>query len=149
MPYSQTNSTQDRTIIATAIPAITDHFNSLGDVGWYASAYLLTMSAFQLLIGRIYTFYSTKWVYITSIGIFELGSLVCGAAPSSVAFIIGRAIAGIGSAGIFAGAIVVIVDLVPLEKRPAWTGAFGAVFAVASVAGPLLGGVFTTNVSWR
>lgn len=107
------------------------------------------MSAFQLLIGRIYTFYSTKWVYITSIGIFELGSLVCGAAPSSVAFIIGRAIAGIGSAGIFAGAIVVIVDLVPLEKRPAWTGAFGAVFAVASVAGPLLGGVFTTNVSWR
>ncbi|KAK5046378.1 hypothetical protein LTR84_008179 [Exophiala bonariae] len=139
----------DRTIIATAIPAITDHFNSLDDVGWYASSYLLTMSAFQLLIGRIYTFYSTKWVYITSIGIFELGSLVCGAAPSSVAFIIGRSIAGIGSAGIFAGAIVVIVDLVPLEKRPAWTGAFGAVFAIASVAGPLLGGVFTTNVSWR
>lgn len=107
------------------------------------------MSAFQLLIGRIYTFYSTKWVYIISIGIFELGSLVCGAAPNSPAFIVGRAIAGIGSAGVLSGAIIVIVDIVPLEKRPAWTGAFGAVFAIASVAGPLLGGAFTTNVSWR
>jgi hypothetical protein len=107
------------------------------------------MSAFQLLIGRVYTFYSTKWVYVISIGIFELGSLVCGAAPNSPAFIVGRAIAGIGSAGVLSGAIIVIVEIVPLEKRPAWTGAFGAVFAIASVAGPLLGGAFTTNVSWR
>ncbi|KAI1625399.1 DNA repair protein RAD50 [Exophiala viscosa] len=139
----------DRTIIATAIPIITNHFNSLDDVGWYASAYLLTMSAFQLLFGRIYTFYSPKWVYISCIGLFEIGSLVCGAAPNSVALIIGRALAGMGSAGIMSGAIVIIVYLVPLEKRPAYTGIFGSVFAVASVAGPLLGGVFTDKVSWR
>lgn len=118
-------------------------------MGWYASAYLLTMSAFQLLFGRIYTFYSPKWVYIACVGLFELGSLVCGAAPNSVALILGRAIAGLGSAGIMSGAIVIIVYLVPLEKRPAYTGIFGAVFAVASVAGPLLGGVFTDKVSWR
>ncbi|OAP54764.1 hypothetical protein AYL99_11212 [Fonsecaea erecta] len=139
----------DRLIIATAIPVITNHFNSLADVGWYASAYLLTMSAFQLLIGRIYTFYNPKTVYIACVGIFELGSLVCGAAPSSTALIVGRAIAGVGSAGIFSGAVIMIVYLVPLQKRPAWTGIFGAVFAIASVAGPLLGGVFTDKVSWR
>ncbi|KIX96503.1 uncharacterized protein Z520_07769 [Fonsecaea multimorphosa CBS 102226] len=139
----------DRLIIATAIPVITNHFNSLADVGWYASAYLLTMSAFQLFIGRIYTFYNPKTVYIACVGIFELGSLVCGAAPNSTALIIGRAIAGVGSAGIFSGAITMIVYLVPLQKRPAWTGIFGAVFAIASVAGPLLGGVFTDKISWR
>ncbi|KAH0833590.1 putative HC-toxin efflux carrier TOXA [Fonsecaea pedrosoi] len=107
------------------------------------------MSAFQLFIGRIYTFYNPKTVYIACIAIFELGSLVCGTAPNSTALIIGRAIAGIGSAGIFSGAITMIVYLVPLDKRPAWSGIFGAVFAVASVAGPLLGGVFTDKISWR
>ncbi|OCT48294.1 putative HC-toxin efflux carrier TOXA [Cladophialophora carrionii] len=139
----------DRLIIATAIPVITNHFNSLSDVGWYASAYLLTMSGFQLFIGRVYTFYNPKTVYIACLGIFELGSLVCGAAPNSATLIAGRAIAGLGSSGMFSGAITIIVYLVPLQKRPAYTGMFGAIFAVASVAGPLLGGVFTDKVSWR
>ncbi|KAJ4584388.1 hypothetical protein HRR81_000194 [Exophiala dermatitidis] len=139
----------DRTIIATAIPVITNHFNSLGDVGWYASSYLLTSSAFQLLMGRVYTFYNPKWVYISCIALFKLGSLVCGIAPNSTTLIVGRAIAGIGSAGIFSGAITLVVFLVPLDKRPAWTGSIGAVFAIASVAGPLLGGVFTAKLSWR
>jgi MFS family permease len=121
----------------------------LDDVGWYASAYLLTMSAFQLLMGRVYTFYNVKYVYIWCVCVFELGSLVCGAAPNSTALIVGRALAGLGAAGIMSGGITIIVYLVPLQKRPAWTGLFGSVFAIASVAGPLLGGVFTDKVSWR
>ncbi|MCJ1403810.1 hypothetical protein MMC11_007033 [Xylographa trunciseda] len=139
----------DRTIIATAIPRITDDFNSLGDVGWYGSAYLLTSSAFQLVFGRLYTFCSPKWVFLGSILVFEVGSAVCGAAPNSVVFIIGRAIAGLGSAGIFSGAIILIVYIVPLNKRPLYTGSLGGVFAIASVAGPLLGGALTEDVSWR
>ncbi|RMZ75502.1 hypothetical protein DV737_g5259, partial [Chaetothyriales sp. CBS 132003] len=91
----------DRTIIATAIPTITSQFNSLSDVGWYGSAYLITICGFQLFMGRVYTFYNTKWVYLASIGVFELGSLVCGVAPNSKSLIIGRAIAGLGSCGIF------------------------------------------------
>ncbi|TVY29913.1 Efflux pump, partial [Lachnellula hyalina] len=139
----------DRTIIGTAIPKITDDFHSIDDVGWYASSYLITLCAFQLIFGRIYTFYSAKWVLLYAIGLFELGSVVCGAAPSSIAFIIGRAIAGLGSAGIFTGAVTTMIISIPLHRRPMFQAIFGAVFGVASVCGPLIGGAFTTSVSWR
>lgn len=139
----------DRTIISTAIPQITNDFHSLPDVGWYGSAYLLTCCSFQLLYGKIYTFYPIKWVFLASILLFEMGSTVCGAAPTSTGFIVGRAIAGVGAAGIFAGSIVCIVHAVPLEKRPRLQGLFGALFGLASIVGPLIGGAFTSNVSWR
>lgn len=140
---------QDRTIIATAIPRMTDTFHSLDDIGWYGSAYMITGCAFQLLYGRIYTFYSPKWVFLSAIGLFELGSLICGAAPSSAVFIIGRAIAGLGSCGIFSGTIMITVYIIPLRKRPVYQSFSGLTFGVASVVGPLLGGVFTDNATWR
>ncbi|KAI9889922.1 MAG: hypothetical protein M1814_004645 [Vezdaea aestivalis] len=139
----------DRLIIGTAIPKITDDFHSLNDVGWYGSAYLITLCAFQLIFGRIYTFYSPKLCFLAAMLIFEIGSTICGAAPSSIAFIIGRAIAGLGASGIMSGGIVIIIHSIPLHKRPIATGLLGAVFGISSVIGPLVGGAFTTNVSWR
>jgi hypothetical protein len=139
----------DNTIIATAIPKITDHFNSLGDVGWYGSAYLLTTCALQLFFGKMYTFFSIKYVYLTAIFIFEVGSAVCGAAPTSEALIVGRAVSGVGSAGIFSGALVIIAYTVPLVKRPLFTGIIGGMYGIASIAGPLMGGAFTDGPGWR
>ena len=133
---------QDRMIIATAIPGITNEFHSIEDIGWYGSAYMLTTAISNPLFGRIYQLYSTKWVFLVSILVFELGSALCGAAPSSVAFIVGRAIAGIGAAGIFCGGIMIIV---PLRRRPIFTSFFGMAFGVSSVLGPLIGGTFTDN----
>ena len=139
----------DRLIIGVAIPSITDEFQSLGDVGWYGSAYLLTSCAFLLLMGKVYTFYHPKWVYLGSLVVFEIGSAVCGAAPNSKALIVGRAIAGLGNGGLFQGAVIIIVYIIPLHKRPQYMGIMGAVFGVASAVGPLLGGAFTSGPGWR
>ncbi|KAE8139154.1 major facilitator superfamily domain-containing protein [Aspergillus pseudotamarii] len=139
----------DRLIISTAIPQITNEFNSAGDIGWYGTAYLLTNCAFQLVFGKLYTLFRVKPIFLTSILLFEAGSALCGAAPNSVAFILGRAISGLGGGGILSGVIVVIVYAVPLHNRPKYQGLFGAVFAITSVTGPLVGGAFTTNVTWR
>lgn len=139
----------DNTIVATAIPKITDQFHALNDVGWYGSAYLLTLCAFQLFFGRLYHRFSVKWVFLSCLFIFELGSLVCGVAPNSTALIIGRAVAGVGAAGIFSGALIIIAFSTPLDKRAMYTALVSAVFGIASVIGPLLGGVFTDHVTWR
>ncbi|KAL8691124.1 MAG: hypothetical protein Q9218_003576 [Villophora microphyllina] len=139
----------DRTIIATAIPYITNDLDSFGDVGWYGSSYMLTFCSFLLLMGRVYTFYSPKWIFLASIFVFELGSAVSGAAPTSTGFVIGRAITGLGSAGMINGAIIVMFHIIPLAKRPTWSAGFGSIMGISSVVGPLLGGAFTQNVSWR
>ncbi|KAJ5143534.1 uncharacterized protein N7515_002321 [Penicillium bovifimosum] len=139
----------DNTIIATAIPKITDQFNSLEDVGWYGSSYLLTTCAVCLMFGKLYTFYSIKYIYLMALGIFEIGSLVCAVTPTSVGLICGRAIAGLGAAGLFSGSILIISKSVPLVKRPMYTGLLGSMFGVANVAGPLMGGAFTDHLTWR
>ncbi|KAF2190966.1 MFS general substrate transporter [Zopfia rhizophila CBS 207.26] len=141
--------TLDQNIISTAIPRITDEFHSLGDVGWYGTAYLLTMCSFQLLMGKVYKFYPAKPLFLAGCALFEVGSAVCGAAPNSKAFIVGRAIAGLGSSGMFSGLMVIMFHTIPLQQRPIYQGAFGAIFAVGSVVGPLVGGSFTDKVTWR
>lgn len=160
----------DRSIVATAIPRITDDFRSPSDVGWYGSAYLLTSCAFQPIYGRVYAHFDVRNAYLVAFAFFELGSVICGAAPTSTALIVGRAIAGIGCAGILAGNLNIISLSAPLEKRPLYLGLVGSMyvlwawemcsiillirilrtrFGVGSVCGPVIGGALTNSVTWR
>lgn len=107
------------------------------------------MGTFQLFYGKLYTFFSTKIVYLCAIGVFELGSLICATAPNSIALIFGRAIAGLGAAGMFSGSVLILAHSVPLERRAAFTGLVTAMFGVASIVGPFLGGVLVDRSTWR
>lgn len=139
----------DMTIVATAIPQITDEFKSLDQVGWYGSAFFLTVASFQSTWGKGYKYFQLKWTFLLAVFVFEVGSLICGVAQNSTTLIVGRAIAGVGAAGISSGVYIIIAFSAPPQRRPAFTGLIGATFALASVVGPLLGGVFTSHVSWR
>lgn len=97
-------------------------------------------------MGKVYKFYPAKPIFLSGIVLFEIGSAVCGSAPSSNAFIVGRAIAGVGASGLFSGLMVMMMYTIPLRQRPIYQGMFAAVFAIGSVIGPLLGGTFTDKV---
>ncbi|KAF8854183.1 MFS general substrate transporter [Acephala macrosclerotiorum] len=129
----------NRTIITTTIPKIANEFNSLDDIGWYGSAYLLTSCSFQLMYGKMYSYISVKWTFLGAIGLFEAGSALCGAAQNSDMLIIGRALAGLGCAGIISGALVIISLSLPMHKRPIYTGLISAVNGVARVLDLYLG----------
>lgn len=133
----------DNTIIATAIPRITTVFNSLDDVGWYGSSYLLTTTSLQPSFGKIYTYFNVKWTYMSALLIFEIGSVLCGAATNSEMLIVGRAVAGVGASAIFSGGMTIVAYSVPLRKRPMYIGLLSSMFGIASVVGPILGGAFT------
>ncbi|KAL2789408.1 MFS general substrate transporter [Aspergillus keveii] len=147
----QTLQGLDTTIVSTAIPKITDQFHALGDIGWYPSSYILTFCSFQLIWGKLYTFYAAKWTYLVALFVFELGSFLCGIAPSSTGFIVGRAIAGLGGGGTAAGSLVLVTHLLPPPRRPPLIGVLCATFGCGAAIGPLLGGAITDNpaMTWR
>lgn len=145
----------DSTIISTALPAITVEFHALEDLAWYGSSYLLTFTALQPTCGKLYKVIDTKLMYLISIAIFEgktcrqtvmmctdcvvAGSISCATAPSSLAFILGRAAAGCGAAGLMQGAFAIVVQIVPLSRRSFYISGY----LWASLASALVSDLFS------
>jgi MFS family permease len=138
----------DMNIVATAVPAITDHFHTVAHVGWYSSAFRLCVCAFQFIFGKSYKLFSVKRVFLISNVISIAGSVLSGAAVSSTMLVVGRAVAGLGSAGLFAGSFIIVVQSTPLRRRPVFLGILGAAEGLATIDAPLLGGALQT-LSWR
>ena len=139
----------DVNVIATAVPRITGEFRSLDDVGWYGSAFLMATCATQIPYGRIYSLFPAKWVFVSAILIFMLGSLIAGVSPNSPVLIFGRAVQGVGTSGILSGGLIIMSQVVPLRIRPILTSVIGAMEGVAMISAPIIGGVLTDNLNWR
>ncbi|KAJ5553897.1 HC-toxin efflux carrier TOXA [Penicillium frequentans] len=136
-------------IVATAIPGITDDFHRLDDVGWYGGACFLLVGSSSPMWGKLYKYFSAQLVYLTSVVIFLVGSILAAAAPNSTALIVGRALQGWGCSGTLGGSVLMISYVAEPKKRPMLIGLWMSVFMFSTIIGPLIGGAFTSEVTWR
>jgi EmrB/QacA subfamily drug resistance transporter len=139
----------DQTIVATALPAIVRDFNGIDLVSWVSTGYLLASTAMIPIYGKLSDMYGRKPILLWGIVAFLFGSALCGIAGSMVQLIIFRVVQGIGAAAITSTAFATPADLFVPADRPKYMGLFGAVFGLASVIGPFLGGLLTDQISWH
>ncbi|KAE9395739.1 ABC transporter [Gymnopus androsaceus JB14] len=139
----------DSTILATPLPRIASDFDAFNLQGWVATAFVLAQTIFILFYGQLLRIFPPKWILVACIAIFEVGSLACALAQNINTMIAGRAVTGLGAAGIWVAILQIIAQISHLENRAILLGGFQFVFGFASVAGPLVGGAFTDDVTWR
>ena len=148
----------DQSIVGVALPKITSELGGLDKLSWVVTAYLLTSTAATPLWGKISDLLGRRPIFQAAIVVFLVGSVICGFAGEIAdvlgisgidAMIIGRAVQGLGGGGLMSLALAVIGDVIPPRERGKYQGLFGAVFGVSSVAGPLLGGLFTDHLGWE
>src|ERR1700712_1496612 len=139
----------DQTIVSTALPTIVGDLGGLEHLSWVVTAYLLAVTVVTPLYGKLGDLYGRKVVLQAALVIFLIGSALCGLAQGMTELIAFRALQGLGGGGLMVSAQAAIGDVVSPAQRGKYSGLFGAVFGVSSVAGPLLGGFLTTNISWR
>ncbi|PVU84786.1 hypothetical protein BB559_006321 [Furculomyces boomerangus] len=139
----------DKTIVSTVLPTIGNKFNDLSSISWVLVSNLLTSTAFQPLYGKIADIFGRKQTLLFTIGIFGIGSAISGFANSLTTLIISRGITGIGSAGISVMIQIIISEIVTIRERGKYIALTSATFGIASVTGPLIGGVIADRLSWR
>ncbi|RHZ59798.1 dynein heavy chain [Aspergillus thermomutatus] len=125
------------------------HHGRLPPPGWYGSACFLLVGSSSPMWGKLYKYFSAQLVYLTSVVIFLVGSILAAAAPNSAALIVGRALQGWGCSGTLGGSVLMISYVAEPKKRPMLIGMWMSVFMFSTIIGPLLGGAFTSEVTWR
>lgn len=136
-------------IFATALPTIVGELGGVDHMSWVISAFLVTMTIAMPVNGKLGDVLGRKWLYITGIGLFVVGSALGGFANTMELLIIGRAVQGLGAGGMMVNSQSIIAEVVPARERGKYMGVMGAVFGVSSVLGPVLGGWFTDGPGWR
>ncbi|KAL8652916.1 MAG: hypothetical protein Q9210_002408 [Variospora velana] len=140
----------DNTIVADIQPAIVERFDSIDKLPWLSIAFLVAAAATNLVWGKIYAQFDAKYLYLISVFLFEAGSAICGAAPTMDALIIGRAICGLGGAGMYLGVMTLLSVNTTEHERPTYIGFTGLTWGGGTVLGPIIGGAFTdSSATWR
>ena len=139
----------DQTIVSTALPTIVGDLGGLNNYTWVVIAYILASTVSMPLYGKLGDLYGRKRLFQFAIVLFVAGSALCGLSQSMLELISFRALQGLGAGGLMVGAMAIIGDIVPPRERGRYQGYIGGVFAVSSIAGPLLGGFFVDNLYWR
>ncbi|HKR81642.1 MAG TPA: MDR family MFS transporter [Candidatus Saccharimonadales bacterium] len=142
-------SALDQTIVGTALPTIANDLHGLSELSWVATSYLLTSAVVTPLYGKIGDLFGRKKIFLIAIGIFLVGSMLCGLSQNMTQLIFFRGLQGVGAGGLMSLVLAIIGDVIPPRQRPRYMGYFMSVFAISSVIGPLLGGLFTDHLSWR
>lgn len=139
----------DSSVIGVATPGITTSFHTIDVLAWYGSGYMLPHTALETILGAFHKSFNVRYFFLISIVIFEVGSCLCAAAPTSAALIIGRVIAGCGAAGLLQGTLAIVGLSVPKRKIRLHYGYVLSVQGVSACTAPIFGGTFTDKLTWR
>ncbi len=142
-------SALDQSIVATALPAMGRALGGLQDLSWIVAIYLLTSTASTPIYGKLGDLYGRRLMIMIAIAVFVIGSLFCGLAQTMAEIVAARALQGIGAGGLLSSSQSVIADIIAPRERGRYQAYFSGIYAVATVAGPVVGGLFVDHLSWR